>query len=461
MTPPTGFYRNQHFTAKAGKTDATMVLKGNLDNLQDAKYYKLTFVPAGQSCTGPNATWTDTSAHAQDAVNASSVAASGATFENVNAGDKAGRYAVCVKSTDGTGTWTTEEVGDLTVTARADIDWTYVLDPDGDGSVEITGSDLKYENDRVMITDCQATCGVSSPAEGVFLEGHAASLGVANTFIAQNARFDAASEEGDQRTLVDLPSELRTYTTVVAHYCRGNNLLEDAVGTASTDTLGYAWDHRCSKKCVDDGRGNLPAECSSYDTEIATDGSAAYEGALCISEAACREVCSLMQGCYGIDVYSGGNLCFLNAKGPADTGCKAQFEHANLGPSTSWTFLAKEGSTTTRQLQAGAGLSTKSILRFKPVTFTTGGTYKVCFCDSSLLPAGQQHCHAESDYDVEVGTLIVSGVSCLLQETDFRRRTCYSMFHGGLACSDGNEYPADETTPAAGVLPTATEALPR
>merc|ERR1711904_431622 len=112
------------------------------------------------------------------------------------------------------------------------------------------------------------------------------------------------------------------------------------------------------------------------------------------------------------------------------------------------------GSTVSRALKEGGGLSTADVLRFSPVNFESGGSYKVCFCDSSLLPEGQQYCHAESDYSVEIGELIVSGVSCLLKESDFRRRTCYNMFHGGLICSDTVSYPM-ETPPASGVLPSA------
>ena len=65
-----------------------------------------------------------------------------------------------------------------------------------------------------------------------------------------------------------------------------------------------------------------------------------------------------------------------------------------------------------------------------------------------------RYCHAESDYSVEIGELIVSGVSCLLKESDFRRRTCYNMFHGGLMCSDTLKYP-QEAVAAAGVKPSA------
>ena len=114
-------------------------------------------------------------------------------------------------------------------------------------------------------------------------------------------------------------------------------------------------------------------------------------GAICLPESACRELCSLRNDCFGIDVFLGGNRCFLNVEGTAPDGCKSQFETANLGPSTSYKFLAKAGTTVERMLQDGTGLSSDDILRFMPVSFESGGSYKVCFCDSALLPAGQQY----------------------------------------------------------------------
>merc|ERR1719321_1659054 len=361
-------------------------------------------------CTGAAVSTTkpfNVSAHAMDEETAPTADANGATFAEVEVGDHPGRYTVCIESDAGADDWI--QVGDLTVTERAHVGWTYVLDPEGDGSVEVTGDKLEWKNDRIMIVDCQATCGVSSPAEGVTIEGAPMTLTTANTFVAQNDLFDS---EDTERTLVDLPSELRTFTTVVGHYCKSNNM-----GEAE---MGYdAFEHQCHKKCKPDKPdGPLPEGCSGYAPDMDT----AESTALCMPEAECRKTCALLTNCYGIDMWTGGDRCFLNTKGPAETGCKAQFELTTLGPSTAWNFLAKEGSTTSRKLKAGDGLSTASVLRFMPVSFATGGSYKVCFCDSSLLSEGQQHCHAESDYDVEVGELIVSGVSCLLQEKDFRRR---------------------------------------
>jgi len=218
-----------------------------------------------------------------------------------------------------------------------------------------------------------------------------------NTFVAQNGVFDTVAAPQGQ---VDRPSEQRTYTAVLNAYCRDNDL-------TSADIAGY------EQFFCDAGVSN----------------------ALCISEEACRGICSDVGACYGIDVSTAGDRCYLNG-----AGCSAQYGDSTLGSSLSYKFLVKDGYT--RKLTAdtrGYGLSDGEVLRYKPVTFTTGGSYKVCFCDSSLLPAGQEHCLGESDYDIHAGDLVVSGVSCLLANQDFRRRTCYDMFHGGLACTDNDQ----------------------
>jgi hypothetical protein len=423
LAAPSGLYMNQHFTAMAGAT-ATITLAAN----------ELT--TAFPDLFPENATIVlidDCDQEMTDAVLAGKTTAEGSVLTASSIGfaglvmPTAGRYLLCY-FTDSY----KASVGTVTVTSRVTTDWVYVLDPEDAGSVEIIGTGLDWKKDRIMITDCQATCGVSSPAKGVTLDGDKSTLTNTNTFVAQNDLFDT---EADLRTLVDLPSELRTYTTVKSHYCKDNNIAGAALGDAQKDL--------CAVKCAVDP--TAPG-CEGADM--------ASMSALCLPEPACRELCSVMGSCYGIDMLVEADRCYLNVEGPSGSGCATQFEDAVLGPSTAYTFLAKAGSTVSRALKEGGGLSTADVLRFSPVNFESGGSYKVCFCDSSLLPEGQQYCHAESDYDVEIGKLIVSGVSCLLQEKDFRRRECYPQFHGGLACSDEHAYPAVATRRAAGVLPT-------
>jgi hypothetical protein len=433
LLPPDGLYMNQHFTAMAGSA-ATLTLKGNkLDTLGYAGFV-MHVVAEGTACGSPSASTPQASS--------ATIAADGITLAPITIAT-AGYYSVCVSATSPSGFSAT--VGDITVTQRATIGWTYVLDPEEAGSVEIisqaqtctsntckTAKKLNWKKDRIMILDCKATCGISSPAKGVSFEQEPAMLKEANEFVPQNSDFDAAATA---RTMVDLPSELRTYTTVKSHFCKGGNIPGSELMDSAADL--------CVTKCAVDS--TLPG-CSDMDT--------ADSGALCIPESKCRELCSLRTDCFGIDVFLGGDRCFLNVEGSAPDGCKSQYENADLGPSTSYKFLAKAGTTVERMLQDGTGLSSDLILRFMPVSFVSGGSYKVCFCDSALLPTGQQYCHAESDYSVEIGELIVSGVSCLLKESDFRRRTCYNMYHGGLMCSDSISYPT-ETPPASGVLPSA------
>jgi hypothetical protein len=423
LVAPEGLYMNQHFTAMAG-VSTVLTLKGNkLTNLA-ATSYDVTVVSEGSACT----------ATAQASASSTAVADDGVTLDGMSIAT-AGYYSVCA---DGS------LVGDITVTQRATVGWTYVLDPEEDGSVEIisqaqdcttnackNSKKLNWKKDRIMILDCKATCGISSPAKGVTFEEEPAKLKEANEFVAQNSDFDAAATA---RAMVDLPSELRTYTTVKSHYCKGGNIPGSDLPEAAADL--------CVTKCAADP--TLPG-CSDMDS--------ADSGAICLPESKCREMCSLRNDCFGIDVFLSGERCFLNLEGSAPDGCKSQYEEANLGPSTSYKFLAKAGSSVERMLQDGTGLSSDNILRFKPVSFESGGSYKVCFCDSALLPTGQQYCHAESDYSVEIGELIVSGVSCLLKDSDFRRRDCYTMFHGGLICSDTLSYPA-EAASASGVLPS-------
>merc|ERR1719271_1718299 len=85
--------------------------------------------------------------------------------------------------------------------------------------------------------------------------------------------------------MVALPSELRTYTTVKSHYCKGGNIPGSDLPEAAADL--------CVTKCAADP--TLPG-CSDMDS--------------------------------------------------APDGCKSQYEQANLGPSTSYKFLAKMGTST-------------------------------------------------------------------------------------------------------------------
>jgi len=85
-----------------------------------------------------------------------------------------------------------------------------------------------------------------------------------------------------------------------------------------------------------------------------------------------------------------------------------------------------------RDLKGTDGRSHGHVLRFAPVSFSSAGTFKVCFCDSDASGS----CSAEKDYGVEIGKLHVSGVSCLLEIPKLRRTRCYEQYFGGLSCAE-------------------------
>merc|ERR1719353_1325470 len=105
----------------------------------------------------------------------------------------------------------------------------------------------------------------------------------------------------------------------------------------------------------------------------------------------------------------------------------------------------KGGASTPLLPPKDLGYSWSELLRFKDLTFTTGGTFKLCFCDSTLLAGTATPCLTKKDYAVEVGKVHSSGVSCLLSQPKLQRAACVTMEHGAdpkpLRCYSGIPVP--------------------
>jgi hypothetical protein len=92
------------------------------------------------------------------------------------------------------------------------------------------------------------------------------------------------------------------------------------------------------------------------------------------------------------------------------------------------------GAPTRRLLPAAdLGFSWDKLLRFRNITFKSGGTFKLCFCDSTIL-GSRSVCSSERDYKIEVGTIHASGVSCLIANPRLQRVSCENQRWGGLRC---------------------------
>jgi len=321
---------------------------------------------------------------------------------------------------------------------RADIGNDWVLTPGEVQSIEVTGTNLTWGRDRIMIVDCTGTCGVSQPA--VALSAPDATQSSFNHWVAENFFVDPPhdNEEGPyvapEQVDMGLAWNVRTN-----RYCPGNNMDVTQITYAEVNR------HQCYNKCVTNAcEGDDDCHCEGLMGGY--DGPAS--GALCLDEPACKAVCAGMSDCFGIDMHADRPRCFLNSveKGEGDQGsCKDYVADDSLTNYDDYNFWYKQaagqpkrrlGGVQPRQLLAAVdrGSSWGEILRFKGASFQSGGKFKACFCDHETLAGPESVCAKASDYKIEIGMIHVSGVSCLIEDAKFQRGTCVSQHWGGLRC---------------------------
>jgi len=209
-------------------------------------------------------------------------------------------------------------------------------------------------------------------------------------------------------------------------------------------------EHQCFTKC------SLNAPCEDGDEEYCfCDGHySGYDGidsnALCADLSLCQYLCDNTPGCVSIDKHATRNRCFLNMASECDS------HEDNLAKDTHYDLFIKKDDMNDEQKGArklkedksrelmpavDLGFSWEDMLRFKDVQFKSGGTFKLCFCDSSILPGVGRACATERDYTIEVGMIHASGVSCLISNPMLQRVSCTPQMHGGLRCYSFMEAP--------------------
>jgi hypothetical protein len=159
----------------------------------------------------------------------------------------------CTNTTD-----FTQTVGTITLSKRADIGNDWVLTPSaGVGtdyvpvqSLEVTGTNMDWTKDRVMLVECTGTCGVSGPAASVRSLVGVGSPGIPsqaafNAWVAMNDMMDPPAED----ELPESAAPVGPAPTVIwdarftGKYCPGNNM---DVTTADMIGAGVA-QHQCYK----------------------------------------------------------------------------------------------------------------------------------------------------------------------------------------------------------------------
>jgi hypothetical protein len=362
----------------------------------------------------------------------------------------------------------TEKAGTLTVTHRVDVGVDYVATPGEKVGMEITGTGLlagaggKLTADRVMVIDCGGTCGVTGPSSNLDLPENAGKVETwanfwPSTFFQEGASEDRTNQPDARRVFTAVPpaTGLGYYgdsgdeNGLEGFFCKGHNLdLSFPVPMQGVERS--AAEYGCYDKCRDGCEGDhcfCDGYLSGYDTPTSK--------AICADEDTCKYLCDSTEDCKSIDMHQDVNRCFLN--GP---GC--ELHRTKLDKDPGYTLLVKrqdpndykvEGRRLGEDPDANGsptalptmdlGFSWGQKLRFAPLRFTSGGTFKLCFCDSTLTGT----CSTIADYSVEVGKIHASGLSCLIAKPELQRASCVTMFHGGLRCYKNRDAP-DSDPPA-------------
>merc|ERR1719231_377227 len=110
----------------------------------------------------------------------------------------------------------------------------------------------------------------------------------------------------------------------------------------------------------------------------------------------CQYMCDQLADCGSIDMHKSRDRCFLNKASECFTHSENLLQDPNYvllikgaetndeQAGTNANPYSRQLGTDQRELGTDYGFSWGDLLRFKPVQFKSGGTFKLCFCDSSL-----------------------------------------------------------------------------
>jgi len=312
----------------------------------------------------------------------------------------------------------------------------FTTGPAGGVSVEFYPvPDASYEpqthgasRDRVMVISCKGTCGKSLPAQEVMVGSEV----VDHRLAPFNWAYDTGAGVTTFTGGAAVPATpTATYTAGQSGYCEGNLNINDPALPGRV----HPSEHLCYKKCLS-ATPCVGQDCFCGGAVAGLD--APTSNALCLDEMACADLCTGLPTCSGYDMSVDKTRCFLN------TGT------CTMVASTEYTHQEKSTTRRLTRVPADAGYSSDHILRFTGLDFKAQGTFKLCFCDSELQKVvygdnGEHNCNDPTDYNIEVGRVHSSGVSCLLTgSTIMRRGDCVSQYHGGLRCYDKGQAPVVE-----------------
>lgn len=311
---------------------------------------------------------------------------------------------------------------------------------DGNGKVTITGIDStkKYKivvgsmvsswvkpaatttrggpsKNRVQVIPCTGTCGLSSAAQQVTVNG----------MVPNWSQFTPANTYCDPAGPIDCDA-----TSTGASNSDFSAQTGEMVQGAAIRPAG--WDsHLCYKKCAENAQGHQSG-CPGYDATADVASTHMY----CIDFEQAKFIASNDASVAGFNIAA--HTTRLNFFGYAN-----DVFVGTLSDETGMYGYTAYMKHTSRRLTTDVFVpSTTDLLRYENVTFTQSGRFKLCYCDEELLTflsngnPSFSVCNSDSDFKIEVGEIHVSGISCLLEQ-GYRNRVCEEIAgaNGGLMCS--------------------------
>jgi hypothetical protein len=364
-------------------------------------------------------------------------------------------------------------VGKATVTARADVYVEYVVEPNVVTTLEIAGTNMlqekagmQWSSDRIMVVDCDGMCGYSAASKSVVLEtGGGWNELAPYSWVSDAPHVDLQNPETptwEPKSWTAHAGAMGNYEVMEQSFCPKNLQISTLPDMPMEGHMRSPTIHLCYNKCIaQDCEGD---DCFCEGAFTGYDSSSS--NALCADEALCKHICDTYEECKSIDMGREGPRCFLNTATCDDS------DSNDATPDPNYDLLIKViDQNGNRKLESTkpapsadersllpalpSGYSHGKLLIFNSIKFTSGGTFKVCFCDASLLE-DKAGCTGPADYGVEVGEVQASGISCLLTNSMFNRKTCVGMGPGALRCYSGT--PPDTEPPMyPDVLPDPTQ----
>merc|ERR1719240_1398245 len=144
-------------------------------------------------------------------------------------------------------------IGTVTLTARADIGVDWVLTPGETASIEVIGTNMNWQTDRLMVIDCTGICGISGPT-GSMKTGPKSQMQF-NHWVAVMPDFDDPPSDDFEvpgSFIPPVPPTTVLWRYAPGSYCAGNNM--DVVSIPDVSR------HQCFSKCVD-GPRCVGADC--------------------------------------------------------------------------------------------------------------------------------------------------------------------------------------------------------